>query len=570
MKKVISMSLAFLTLSAFLFSFTALAEIEEKPELKISYFNTIVDNIKAGDEFKISFVLCNVGNKSAENVTVGISNYDSNTFTPVGLETVKNISYISRYFGEQTVTFNVNTNSSMKTGSYPLTFTYNYPGGSGTYTTYINIVNENSDEQSDPSVTIGGFTSPASTVTAGKEFDLSFSMINNGGQTAKDVSVSIANLSTETFIPTKLETVEKVGDIASKKTVNKTIRLKTSENLKTGSHPLEISYTYITGDGTVVNGKYTTYISIYNATKPEDTDEGSKSTPRIILDNYSVDADSIVAGKPFNFSFTLKNTSTSTAVGNMKVTIESADGIFTAVEGSSSFYTQSLGSGQTTSYSIDLLPKGGVEAKSYPLKLQIDYEDSKGSPYSSSETINLQVTQPIRFEVSNLNYPPMSYGFNPCFISFRYYNKSKTALSNFSITVEGDFMLETGEEYIGALAANSYDEYEGMLYPNGTGMLNGVLVFKYEDASGNEQRIEEPFTIEIMEEDPYIPSDGDIIIDPDKPFDPGFEGDKDSSGMPGWVIAVIAVAAVGVVVTVVIVIVKKKKNKQNEDLDDEE
>ncbi|MFA5658409.1 MAG: hypothetical protein WC900_03920 [Oscillospiraceae bacterium] len=568
MKKILSTGLALIMLVTLMLS-QSIAVLAESASIFTVKFSTQLKEVKAGSTFDINFSV--YSSAYLEEATASV-NYSAETFLPIDLNTVKNLGSIDSGSGKN-LSMRINTYSKMKTGYYPLTLIfygkdYDNVEYTGTYTTYISVVNESADEQADPSVTIDKFSSPTSTVTAGNEFDLTFSMVNSGGQTAKDINVQIMNLSSDTFAPTQLETVEKVGDLASKKSATTTIRLKSSESLKTGSHPIEIGYTYINSEGVAIEGKYTTYISINNPTKPEDSDETTTSTPRIILENYSVDVDSIVAGKPFNFVFALKNTSTATSIGNMKVTIESADGIFTAVQGSSSFYTQTLGIGKVEQYAIDLLPKSGVEAKSYPIKILIDYEDSKGTAYSSSETINLQVTQPVRFEVSNFVFPTESYGSNPCFISFRYYNKSKTALSNFSISVEGDFTLEAGEEYIGSFAANSYDEYESMMYPSGMGTLNGVLVFKYEDAAGNEQRIEEPFTIEVFEEEPYIPSEGDIIVDPDKPLDPGLE---EEGGMAGWQIALIIAGGCAVVAVVVVIIVKKKKkSKLDDDFDDEE
>ena len=73
---------------------------------------------------------------------------------------------------------------------------------------------------------------------------------------------------------------------------------------------------------------------------PDDPSNGTdtnKSKPRVIFSNYDLDVDNVLAGKNFNFSFTLLNTSTITNVKNMKVSLSQADGIYVPVEGSSSY-----------------------------------------------------------------------------------------------------------------------------------------------------------------------------------------------------------------------------------------
>ena len=48
------------------------------------------------------------------------------------------------------------------------------------------------------------------------------------------------------------------------------------------------------------------------------------------------------AGKEFDFKYTLKNTHTSKAAKNIKITVEQADGVFIPVAGSNIFYIESI------------------------------------------------------------------------------------------------------------------------------------------------------------------------------------------------------------------------------------
>ena len=144
--------------------------------------------------------------------------------------------------------------------------------------------------------------------------------------------------------------------------------------------------------------------------------------------------------------------------------------------------------------------------------------------------------------------------------------------------MEGDFSMERGDEYIGALGASSYDEYQGMIFASGTGEQNGILVLKFENSTGTEQRIEKPFSVNISEEsfdqpvdEPMFPDDGmGEIIDWDEDGNPIFASTDKSDGLAWWVITLICVGGAAVITVVVIIIVKKAKKKKQQNLDDDD
>lgn len=556
-----------------------------KPDLVIDDIATR-STIEAGSDFTLSVYLKNNGDSSAKNIYVTVSNYDSNTFYPKTINADVSKDEIASN-DRQCVNIGIRTNTKLPTGTYPLDIAYSYQDKNGTMQSgigkcYVNIKNPdpNAGIENTTSLTLTSLSSSVSTVNSGEDFTLSFDISNLSKSIAKNVNIGVNNYTTETFIPTSLNTVTNVGDINASSKKAYSIKIGTSSVMKTGHFPLEIGYTYIDGDSKLCTGTYTTFISVLNPKAPEETPEGIKTTPRIILDNYSLDVDNVVAGKPFTFNFTLKNTNTKVNVSNMKISVESTDAIFTPVQGSNSFYTATLATGQSEDYSISLTTKSGCEPKSYPVLIKIDYEDTNGTPYSSTENINLLVTQPIRVEITDFNVPSDAPMGMPINISFRYFNKGKTPLNNFSICMEGDFTMEQGDEYIGALGASSYDEYQGMIYGAGTGEQNGTLVLKFEDSTGAEQRIEQPFTINVSEESfdntgvPMFPDGGEgQIIDWDKDGNPIFAGgDKASEGLAWWAITLICIGSAAIITVVVIFAVKKvhkKKQKALEDDDDD-
>lgn len=558
------------------------------PNILLNNFECSKSTVTAGDSFDVAFNIDNIGDTAAYDIVIDVSNYSETTFMPGQSKPTLTCSSLSTNTSRH---LTIKTSEEMKSGVYPLTFSYTYQNEDGTAfsgssTTYIKVENPDVpvDTSTAPYLTLTSLKSSDETVTSGDEFTLSFNIKNLGKRKAKNIYIGVNNYTSETFIPVKLDTIERAGDLLDGSETSFNLKVGTSSIMKTGHFPLEIGYTYEDEEGKQYTGNYTTFISVVNPNAPEETPDGAKTTPRIIIDNYSLDVDNVIAGKPFTFNFTLKNTNTKVNVSNMKITVESKDAIFTPVEGSNSFYTASLATGQSENYSLSLTTNSGCESKSYPVTINIDYEDEIGTPYSSVENINLLVTQPIRVEIMDFNVPtdmPMGMPIN---ISFRYFNKGKTKLDNFSICMEGDFTMERGDEYVGALMASSYDEYSGMIFPSGTGEQNGTLVLKFEDSTGTEQRIEQPFTVNISEQsfeepidEPMFPDEGQgEIIDWDENGNPIFADADKSDGLAWWAITLICVGGAIIVTIVIVIIVKKVKKKKvleeydDDDYDDEE
>jgi len=237
------------------------------------------------------------------------------------------------------------------------------------------------------------------------------------------------------------------------------------------------------------------------------------STPRVIISKYNVNTELIEAGKEFTLDFTLKNTSTQTAIKNLKIVLSSADGVYLPVEGSSSFYEQRIEADGEADFSIRLIPKRDAETKTYPLTIAIDYENEKNTSYSVMESLSFSVNQEQRLELNNISFVPN--GMNPGTLSLQYINKGKAVLYNMSVRVEGPFMSEYGVQYIGNFGIGSSDFFEDYLTPTETGELVGQLIVEYEDVNGKKTEVIEEFTAFI--EETYYMDDPSLMI-PDDPY----------------------------------------------------
>ncbi|MEG0895419.1 MAG: hypothetical protein RSE93_06855, partial [Oscillospiraceae bacterium] len=207
-----------------------------------------------------------------------------------------------------------------------------------------------------------------------------------------------------------------------------------ASGMATGNYPVSFDLSFRENNDIVKAYTEAVFVQV-NRTADADGDKAAASTPRIIVGNYSTDVEQIKAGQPFTLKFTLKNTSTATAVKNMKITVSSSMSsgtgatqgtggeVFFAAEGSNSFYVSALGAGATTEHEIKLMTKQDVEPGVYQVELGLDYEDNNQKQFQTKETIAFPVVQEQRLDVIGLNVPTdaMLGDFIP--VNFQYINK---------------------------------------------------------------------------------------------------------------------------------------------------
>ncbi len=516
---------------------------EDAADLKFSSVSVTQQQITAGDTFTVAFNISNSGGEQALDVYV-TPQYNVGSFVPFNSNSqTAFVGYIdgrvkrpnSQLYtqGSASGSIQVKAEKELTTGTHALTIdlagkTLDGDTITDSAVVYVNIYNPN-DNQSQSDIEINNLTLNAKVddkITAGEEFSLSFDLNNKGDNEAVDVKLT-SSYSTDTFLPTTLDTIERIDDIRANSKVRHTMKFKASKDMPTGYQLLEINVTYSNEKSSEDVEKTYTYQTFVYIENPKDSggEEGLSSTPRVILEDYSLDVENIMSGEPFTFTFTLKNTNKTLDVANMKVTVNSSD--FTPVEGGNSFYTESLPTGATETYTIKLTTKATTSTASYPITIDLQYEDENLVSYPKpgddiSETLNLSVTQPVKFEIKDFDAPMESYGLMPVNVSFKYFNGGRAGLNNVTATVEGDFMNSYGAEYVGALGAGSFYETSFSLSPNGTGEQTGIIVVTFEDDTGKEQRAEHEFTVNIIEDtynpegDGFDPNFGKIYVGIDK------------------------------------------------------
>lgn len=319
-----------------------------------------------------------------------------------------------------------------------------------------------------------------------------------------------------------------------------------------------------------------------------------------IFSDYSepeIKSNELKAGKEFDFKYTLKNTHTSKAAKNIKITVEQAEGVFIPVAGSNIFYIESIAAGESNEQVIRMKTRSDVATGDYSISIKVEYEyddmsevDRERGGVVDENNIKLRAVENYRPEIENIYidaYEGISVGV-PVDLSFEFYNMGKSTLGNVYITIEGDFELANNstKSYVGAVGGYSQEYVNPQIVALVPGEAYGTIVVHFEDSNGDEQIKTAEFSAYVMGGDmdwsEYDPNFGNMSGGYYNPGFPDNEGDWDPDdfendgaegtkilGLPVWLFIVICAAVVVVVVVVIIVVVKKKHKKAFLDEDDE-
>ena len=531
-------------------------------------------------------------------------------------------------------------------------------GNDGTPVTMTMYVKgENKGGISKSGVSIGNVAQSPEKPKAGEKVTVSFDVVNEGTADISNVKVAGTGLSSSGFEPVSSEPYKKVGTIKAGSKSRVSMTFKVGKDISNGFNVLNVSCEYTDADGVTATESAGLYV--LNVVNENAGENGAQKTsrPKLIISQYSAEpvvddyisdgyddyndydgtgdfdgydgdgydgydgepvddaaagdgemhifndysepeikSNELKAGKEFDFKYTLKNTHTSKAAKNIKITIEQAEGVFIPVAGSNIFYIESIPAGETNEQVIRMKTRSDVATGDYNISIKVEYEyddmsevDRERGGVVDENNIKLRAVENYRPEIENIYIDAWEgvYVGTPVDLSFEFYNMGKSTLGNVYITIEGDFELANNstKSYVGAVNGYSQEYVNPQIVALVPGEAYGTIVVHFEDSNGDEQIKTAEFSAYVMGGDgdysdydpnfgnmsggyynPYFPDDnGDW--DPDD-FKNGEEGAK-ILGLPVWLFIVICASVVVIVVVVIIVIVKKKHKKAFLDEDDE-
>ena len=516
----------------------------------------------------LTMVIANIGDGGARDARVSLTGFKSSEITLNESLATKSLGDVLSE-GRSTVTYSLKVAKDLESGTYPLNVEVRYKlpdntEASMTDVVYINIIQPTASQSS---VQLVGVSQDVSNPGNSNIIKVTLTVKNNSGAKADDVTVGFGGLSATSFTLSGSFGDSKLGSIDPNSTASVTIALYVSESLPNGNYPLPVVIGYSDSGAAGAKAESTeTEVFIFVNRPEKDSDEESDgSVPRVIISRHSISVDTVIAGKPFELSATLLNTSMSKNIKNLKVTVTDKDGIFIPVEGTNSFYIAEIPIGQTTDITIMLAAKQDAETKSYPVSISLDYEDEKNTPYSVTESLSIPVYLPQRLEVSNVTFYESGMGMG--YLSFQFINKGKSPLYNMNIRIDGPMTAMEGDYFIGTFGQGQSDYFEDTIIVSAYGELEGFIVLEFEDSAGNPQELREPIFAYISEPfypEPGFPGEGEWSIDPGFPGDPGFGMDEGGGSLPGWALwTIIGGGAIIVTITTVVIVRKARHKKLN-------
>lgn len=556
-------------------------------------------SIIAGSSNTLSFILSNPNNTDLTDVSFEIEGAFA------GQTEVSDIAPITvlKAGSSVKVTAQVTTFDTTEEGLYDFNVTVNALDIIGeTHTTskgaYFTVTRSSEFNEYSPKIIVDSYAFSPTGVQPGSTATLKINLTNLGLLSAENLKVSLGGYDSTQMTLREVTSTKNVGSVdpTAKTTVEYSVTLSKIFPQDTPV-PLVLTLTYSDPIGNYYTDE--AHITVMSV-KPEEKVEIEEpevepvyKTPKIIIESFTTEKDSIVAGEEFNLTYTLKNTSEDFDVENITVLLQNdSSNIFTPVSASYSYFIERIPAGGSYEISIPLLPKINAESNIYAISFSIDYEyltKSKNPAYvqnSVRETLSVKVVQPINIEFSNVYIPEIVYEGDMFNISFNYNNKSRSNLYFLNIDLEGDFAFLDGKQEMGSIPSGYADMFDGMVQVNvPAGEYEFSIVFNFKDAMNKDAQYKYPCKIivepapvwdePIMGDDPMM---GGIIDDPffvgdDYGSDPTFNQDGDRI-VPFMSNTFFFISIGGAVLVIIIVIITvaavKKRKKAFEDGADEE
>lgn len=295
--------------------------------------------------------------------------------------------------------------------------------------------------------------------------------------------------------------------------------------------------------------------------EPVPTEKPEYDYPKILVKDFSFGGNSVEAGKEFTLELTLFTTSGNANLQDVMVGLNFGElkGVSLA-SGSMNTYVGEMAPNTTKTISYKMITDATIEPGAISINVNLTSKNGE----AATAPISIPVTQPERFDITNMEAPETIMMGEEGYLSVTFVNKGKSAINNLSAEIQGDNLANPGQsQFLGNIAAGTENSVDFSVLAAAEGTINGKVILSYEDAKGEVKTLEKEFSCTV---EPMM----DMGIDP---MDPGMMDPtvtETAPGMPvwGWVLIVVGVAAV--VVVVAVVVKKKQKAKKLAQLEDED
>ena len=400
--------------------------------------------------------------------------------------------------------------------------------------------------------------------------NFSIGLRNNSPATVYNVKASMVLDADNTKFPFEINDAN-YDRMFEKIAVDETVQLDYSYAIRkesyTGYYPIGMKIYYSDSSSGEELKTYETSFFVHIVSKPTKDDydefnEHDRTKARLIIDGYTTDPETIIAGESFDLLITVKNASSSVPASDILLTMESEkvsdSPVFTMESGSSSAAISSLGAGASTQVRFRMSSRAGVDQRSYSLKVNAKFDSPQFKNAEDSMSVDIPVNQIPRLNTGTFEVMPDSISVGEeSNVMFGINNTGKVTLYNVMARFEADSIQPT-DTYVGNIKSGETGNVDCMVTGAAPTTDDGKVkvIISYEDENGEVSEVEKEMTLYVSEPAPDM-DDMDMSSFDDVP-------QEEPGPLPKYGKA-IAAAAVIVLGAVGVVIVKKRRKHKNEE-----
>ncbi len=407
-----------------------------KPNLSVA--NTSLPTAWAGYAFHLPLIIANTNPHAAKDVTITPS-YEGSP-NPFQVSTIKQSAFLSTIDGNSSAAVNFNYTIAPNTppGVYPLKIKYNYSNlYQILYPTedeiiYIKIDNGNNS----PALRLDKVNYPKEGLKNGQSTEVKFMIKNNGGLSAKDIKITLQNLSAGGFAIKTGSNPFFITKIAGLEEHTLSLQMTVADKTLPGNYELTAKMEYSDEAGN-------TYIEEQQFFLPV----ARQDTQGVLrLSKIEYPQEGVKNGQPAAVTLMLKNNG-KFSVKDIKVTLDKLSaGGFAIQNGSNPFFITKIDGTKEHALAIQLMVADTTKPGNYEIFAKIEYTDDAGNAYTEEQQFFLPVIrqdpQGLGIQLQNIEAPSGSISIDRDFaVRFMLINSGEAKVYNVKVTVGGDAVI---------------------------------------------------------------------------------------------------------------------------------
>ncbi len=232
-----------------------------------------------------------------------------------------------------------------------------------------------------------------------------------------------------------------------------------------------------------------------------------RSFPKLMVASYQLTPENLCPGSPSRLYLQIKNTSLWQSAQNITLRLTEEGGVLRQLPIGSAYVNEVL-PGESLCWALDLEAMPGSKPGYYPIKLVMEYEDSRQTTASVTETLFIQVHQPVELVYDPPALPARVVEGDNVAFSLNLHNLGKGDIYHALVSFHVPGLSEGSSALAGNLepgaSAVASTSLQAMRPQQGYGPVQGYALLRYEDAAGFRYTQKIPLATVIEEKVPVL------------------------------------------------------------------